>query len=173
MQVEQHVTQAHIEQIQDAVSEPDCRALIDGCGDHRELRREHVTDVGVAYIVDRLTRACVDRARVVFRRGLRAETILLARLGPGGRHRRHADNCRQDERGEWVPNHTPKRVVSAIHYLNSDFEGGEIVFDQHDLVIKPMRGLLLIFPSDQRHVHEVRPVRAGHRYTLPIWMVTA
>src|SRR5207244_2772741 len=124
-------------------------------------------------IVDRLTAACIDRASVAFHRALRAETVLLARLGPGGRHRRHADNCRQNARGEWEPNHTPKRAVTAIHYLNEDFEGGELVFEQHNLVIKPTRGLLLIFPSDQHHVHEVRSVRAGHRYTLPIWMVTA
>jgi predicted 2-oxoglutarate/Fe(II)-dependent dioxygenase YbiX len=173
MQVERHVAEAHIEQIQDAVSEPDCRALIEACGDHRELRRERITDASVVSLVERLASVCVDRARVVFRRSLRAETILLARLGPGGRHRRHADNCRQNERGEWVPNHTPKRVVSAIYYLNSDFEGGEIVFEQHGLIIKPLRGLLLMFPSDQHHVHEVRSVRAGQRYTLPIWMMTA
>jgi predicted 2-oxoglutarate/Fe(II)-dependent dioxygenase YbiX len=161
-----------IVQVREAVSELDCLALIKSCN-HRELRREHFADTSAACIVDRLTRACVDHASVVFCRRLRDETVLLARLGPGGRHRRHADNCKQDDRGEWVPNHTPNRVVSTIYYLNSGFEGGEIVFDQHDLVIKPVRGLLLMFPSDQHHVHEVLPVRAGQRYTLPIWMVPA
>jgi len=160
-----------IEQVYDAASEADCRALIEACGHHVELRRERFADTSGARIVDRLTAACIDRANVAFRRALRAETVLLARLGPGGRHPRHADNCRQRACGKWEPNHTPQRVVSAIHYLNGDFEGGEIVFEQHDLVIKPLRGLLLLFPSDQHHVHEVRPVCAGHRYTLAIWMV--
>jgi predicted 2-oxoglutarate/Fe(II)-dependent dioxygenase YbiX len=162
-----------IVQVQEMVSEPDCLALIKACGHRVELRREHFADVSTACIADRLTGACIDRAGVAFCRKFRAETVLLARLGPGGRHRPHADNCRQNDHGEWVPNHTPNRLVSTICYLNSDFEDGEIVFDQHDLVIKPVQGLLLMFPSDQHHVHEVRPVRAGHRYTLAIWMVKA
>jgi len=162
-----------IEQAHDAVSEADCRALIEACGHRVELRRERFADASGARIVDRLSAACIVRANVAFRCALCAETVLLARLGPGGRHRRHADNCRQNACGEWEPNHTTQRVVSAIHYLNDDLEGGEIVFEQHDLVIKPLQGLLLMFPSDQHHVHEVWPVRAGHRYTLAIWMVKA
>jgi hypothetical protein len=47
------------------------------------------------------------------------ETVLLAALGPGGYHSKHADNCRQNETGDWVPNHTPQRDASAIYYLNA------------------------------------------------------
>jgi hypothetical protein len=53
--------------------------------------------------------------------------------------------------------------------LNDEFEGGEIVFDRAQLVVKPHRGLLLAFPSDADHVHEILPVRSGIRYTMPIW----
>jgi len=59
--------------------------------------------------------------------------------------------------------------VSAIYYLNDAFEGGEIVFDRAHLVVKPRRGLLLAFPSDADHVHEILPVRSGARYTMAIW----
>jgi predicted 2-oxoglutarate/Fe(II)-dependent dioxygenase YbiX len=97
------------------------------------------------------------------------ETVVIAAIGPGGHHIRHADNCQQNENGEWVPNHTPNRAVSAIYYLNETFEGGEIVFDRESLAVKPRQGLLLAFPSDGRHVHEVLPVRSGVRYTMPIW----
>jgi hypothetical protein len=97
------------------------------------------------------------------------ETVILSALGPGGSHPRHADNCKQNASGRWVPNHTPERVVTAIYYLNGDFDGGEIVFEQEGLVIKPRAGLLLAFPSDRHHVHEVLPVRRGMRYTIPIW----
>jgi predicted 2-oxoglutarate/Fe(II)-dependent dioxygenase YbiX len=68
-----------------------------------------------------------------------------------------------------VPNHTPQRDASAIYYLNETFEGGEIVFDRERLAIEPRQGLLLAFPSDASHVHEVLPVRHGVRYTMPIW----
>src|SRR6266481_2325689 len=98
------------------------------------------------------------------------ETVILAALGAGGHHSRHADNCRQNERGDWVANHTPQRDVTAIYYLNDTFEGGEIVFERAQLVVKPRRGLLLAFPSDGAHVHEVLPMRSGVRYTMPIWL---
>jgi prolyl 4-hydroxylase len=100
---------------------------------------------------------------------LYAETVILTTLRPGGSHPRHADNCVRDEFDNWRPNHTPHRNLSAICYLNSDFEGGEIVFESQNLVIRPTRGLLLVFPSDQHHIHEVRPVKNGVRYTLAIW----
>jgi predicted 2-oxoglutarate/Fe(II)-dependent dioxygenase YbiX len=59
--------------------------------------------------------------------------------------------------------------VTAIYYLNDEFEGGEIVFDRQQLTVKPRRGLLLAFRSDAAHAHEVLPVRRGIRYTLVIW----
>jgi hypothetical protein len=37
------------------------------------------------------------------------------------------------------------------------------------MVVNPRRGLLLAFPSDAGHVHEVLPVRRGVRYTMAIW----
>jgi prolyl 4-hydroxylase len=65
--------------------------------------------------------------------------------------------------------HTPHRDVTAICYLNDEFEGGEIFFERAQLTTKPRRGLLLAFPSDSDHVHEVFPVRSGIRYTMAIW----
>ena len=75
----------------------------------------------------------------------------------------------ENEQGDWVANHTPQRDVSAIYYLNDTFEGGEIVFEQVPLMVKPRRGLLLVFPSNGAHLHEVLPVRSGVRYTMAIW----
>ena len=59
--------------------------------------------------------------------------------------------------------------MTAIYYLNDTFEGGEIDFERAKLVVKPRRGLLLAFPSDAAHVHEVLPMRSGVRYTMPVW----
>jgi predicted 2-oxoglutarate/Fe(II)-dependent dioxygenase YbiX len=97
------------------------------------------------------------------------ETVILAAIGAGGHHPRHADNCQQDEHGAWLPNHTPQRAVSALYYLNGDFTGGELVFERQKIVIRPRPGLLVAFPSDQHHVHEVMPVQSGCRYSMPIW----
>jgi hypothetical protein len=124
-----------------------------------------------AEIVPRLVEECLRNIsdQLQLDGPLYPETVILAAIGAGGRHRRHADNCRQNEHGEWVDNHTPHRDVSAIYYLNDEFDGGEIFFERAPLMVKPHRGLLLAFPSDADHVHEVLPVRSGVRYTMPVW----
>jgi hypothetical protein len=126
---------------------------------------------GAAEIVPPLVETCMRSigGQLQLTDPLYPETVILAALGAGGFHSRHADNCRQNEQGDWVANHTPQRDVSAIYYLNEEFEGGEIVFDRKQLVVEPRRGLLLAFPSDNAHLHEVLPVRSGVRYTMPIW----
>jgi hypothetical protein len=63
----------------------------------------------------------------------------------------------------------PPTETSRRSILNDEFDGGEIVIGAQQLVVKPRRGLLLAFPSDAAHVHEVLPVRSGVRYTMPIW----
>ena len=124
-----------------------------------------------AEIVPRLIRECIGNIDRQLRPAepLYPETLILAAMGVGGHHSRHADNCRPNEQGDWVANHTPQRDVSAICYLNAEFDGGEIFFEQAQLTVKPRRGLLLAFPSGADHVHEVFPVRSGVRYTMAIW----
>ncbi len=97
------------------------------------------------------------------------ETAILSAMDVGGKHPRHADNSAENALGAWIPNHTPDRAISAICYLNSDFEGGELTFEQHALTIKPRRGLLVMFPSTAGYVHEVLPVKSGRRYTASLW----
>jgi hypothetical protein len=124
-----------------------------------------------ARLVPRLAEDCLRHIDQQLRPAeqLYPETVILAAMGVRGHHDRHADNCQQNEEGDWVPNHTPHRDVTAICYLNDEFEGGEIFFERAQLTIKPRRGLLLAFPSDSHHVHEVFPVRSGTRYTMAIW----
>jgi predicted 2-oxoglutarate/Fe(II)-dependent dioxygenase YbiX len=173
-----------IAQIAHAVSDDDCRLLIaiydreapraiarDYTG-HPVVYWQQLRDAQDAReIVSRLVKECLCNIETQLQFGdpLYPETVILAALGVGGRHARHADNCRQNEKGDWVANHTPQRDVSAIYYLNDGFEGGEIVFPRQRLEIRPRRGLLLLFPSDAEHEHEVLPVRCGVRYTMPIW----
>ena len=174
-------------QVEDAVSENDCHQLMsiyDQCvhltnvrdqTGHRVVYWEHMRDApGAQDIVTRLIEECLSKISGLSHRlrPLYPETVILAAMGPGGYHSRHADNCRQNEQGHWVPNHTPQRDVSAIYYLNEEFEGGEIAFENDKMVVQPRRGLLLAFPSDRNHVHEVYPVLRGIRYTMPIWFTT-
>jgi predicted 2-oxoglutarate/Fe(II)-dependent dioxygenase YbiX len=171
-------------QITETVTYHDCQRLITmynrqahltdvrGQTGHPVVHWSHLQDApDVNEIIPRLVAQCLrhlsnalDLADLLY-----PEAVLLAALGPGGYHSKHADNCRQNETGDWVPNHTPQRDASAIYYLNDAFEGGEIAFDRERVVVKPRRGLLLAFPSDSNHVHEVLSVRSGVRYTMPIW----
>jgi predicted 2-oxoglutarate/Fe(II)-dependent dioxygenase YbiX len=172
-------------QVPDAVGAEDCRRLMTMYDRHVHLATvKDQTGFPVVYwpqfrdasdaaeIVLRLLQECLCNIGSQLRSAepLYPETVILAAMGAGGHHSRHADNCRQNEQGDWVANHTPHRDVSAIYYLNEEFEGGEIVFERQQLTVKPRRGLLLAFPSDAEHVHEVFPVRSGVRYTMPIWL---
>ena len=171
-------------QIENAISARKCRQLMDiydrniGLSDvsdytgHPVLYWMHVQDIpnAKALFTDLITR-CIRHVTSDLRVSapIFPETAILATMGPGGHHPRHADNRQEDEHGKWIPNHTPNRAISAIYYLDGNFEGGELVFEQHNLVVKPRRGLLVAFPSDERHVHEVLPVRSGRRYTATLW----
>ncbi len=118
--------------------------------------------------------ACRDHIRQRFGEEfgpLYPETIAIAMLPPGGFHPFHADNSHRDDAGRWVPNHTPGRVVSTLMYLNGDFDGGEIVFEQQDLRIKPDQGLLVAFPSSADYPHEVLEVTRGRRYSVAMWFI--
>jgi hypothetical protein len=62
------------------------------------------------------------------------------------------------------------RSVSAICYLNNDFEGGEVEFANFGLKIKPEPGMLLLFPSNYAYRHIAHPVTSGTKYALVTWI---
>jgi hypothetical protein len=171
-------------QVENALGAKDCRRLMTMYDRHVHLTEvRDQTGFPVVYwpqfrdapdadeIVPPLIEECLRNIDSQLRPAeqLYPETVILAAMGAGGHHSRHADNCRLNEQGDWAPNHTPRRDVSAICYFNDEFDGGEIFFERVQLTVKPRRGLLLAFPSDADHLHEVFPVRSGFRYTMPIW----
>ena len=62
------------------------------------------------------------------------------------------------------------RHISAILYLNDDYEGGELVFGLHKVVIKPKKGMLLLFPSNYAYQHRAMPVTKGTKYAMVTWL---
>jgi predicted 2-oxoglutarate/Fe(II)-dependent dioxygenase YbiX len=62
------------------------------------------------------------------------------------------------------------RAVSAILYLNSEFEGGEIEFTNFKVKIKPQPGMLIIFPSNYAYTHIAHPVTSGTKYAIVTWI---
>jgi len=80
----------------------------------------------------------------------------LLRYEVGGFYSWHTDHFEQHPRS-----------LSALLFLNDDFTGGELEFD--DLTIKPQRGHVALFPSNFMFRHRVTPVEAGTRYTCVTW----
>jgi len=93
------------------------------------------------------------------------ETVNLVIWPPGYEMTPHIDNAHLDG----TSNGMDWRTFSAVVYINDDYEGGEIYFPRINETIKPTCGLLVAFSSGARHMHGVRGVRKGIRYTLPIW----
>jgi predicted 2-oxoglutarate/Fe(II)-dependent dioxygenase YbiX len=62
------------------------------------------------------------------------------------------------------------RVVSAIIYLNSDYEGGHLEFPNFKIKIKPEPGMLILFPSNYAYKHVAHPVTNGTKYALVTWI---
>lgn len=55
----------------------------------------------------------------------------------------------------------PSIRFATILYLNDNYEGGELFFENVDLEIRPDRGSLLIFPGTEEFAHGVNPVKSG------------
>lgn len=62
------------------------------------------------------------------------------------------------------------RGISALVYLNEDFDGGEIEFVNFGVKIKPQKGMLILFPSNYAYSHIAHPVTLGTKYALVTWI---
>lgn len=59
--------------------------------------------------------------------------------------------------------------LTAVVYYNDNFSGGELFFPQHDVKIAPRRGMVVTYPGDNEHLHGVRQITGGTRYTTPLF----
>lgn len=62
------------------------------------------------------------------------------------------------------------RCVSALCYLNDDYEGGEIEFINFKIKIKPLPGMMILFPSNYAYRHVAHPIKSGIKYSLVTWI---
>ena len=59
----------------------------------------------------------------------------------------------------------PAKTISCVLYLNDNYEGGELNFPNHKIMIKPEAGSLVIFPS--KYLHESKVIKSGVKYMAP------
>jgi predicted 2-oxoglutarate/Fe(II)-dependent dioxygenase YbiX len=62
-------------------------------------------------------------------------------------------------------------IMSAVIYLNSDYEGGELYFLDQDVLIKPKAGSVIVFPSKEPFYHESLPIKSGIKYMVSAFWV--
>jgi predicted 2-oxoglutarate/Fe(II)-dependent dioxygenase YbiX len=104
----------------------------------------------------------------------------LRKYLPGSYLKMHADaegyyGGNPEPLRNYDPNNQMSEVLneySSILYLNADYDGGELYFEELDLMIKPKANQLVFFPSGSEFRHEVKPVLSGDRYTLASFYTT-
>ena len=57
-------------------------------------------------------------------------------------------------------------VLSYLVYLNDDFDGGDTLFLNEGLKVKPERGLVLCFPCDIQTVHKSSKITKGQKNVI-------
>jgi Rps23 Pro-64 3,4-dihydroxylase Tpa1-like proline 4-hydroxylase len=73
--------------------------------------------------------------------------------------------------GQFFAEHTdatpeyPRRV-SAVVYLNDNYEGGTITFTNIKQSFKPEQNTIMIFPSSKEFSHSADPVISGIKYAI-------
>ena len=101
-----------------------------------------------------------------------SEVPQLLCYGLGGHYQPHIDGegvwTAPDQTQLWRK--TVDRDLSMVLYLNDEFEGGDFVFPDLHIRIRPEPGLLVCFPSNRYYRHGVEPVTKGNRYSMVTWM---
>jgi predicted 2-oxoglutarate/Fe(II)-dependent dioxygenase YbiX len=62
-------------------------------------------------------------------------------------------------------------LITAILYLNENYEGGELLFKNQGVNIKPSAGSIVIFPSVDPFFHESLNLKSGNKYIMPLFWV--
>lgn len=89
----------------------------------------------------------------------------LLRYEPGQQYTEHVDS---------MPGSASvygQRLLSAVLYLNDDFEGGELHFPRQGLTYNPKAGSLVLFPANFCYPHASLPVGRGRKYALVTWFI--
>lgn len=55
---------------------------------------------------------------------------------------------------------------TVVIYMNSDYEGGELNFPNHNITIKPSAGSIAIYPSGDPFLHESKTVTKGNKILI-------
>jgi len=88
------------------------------------------------------------------------EPINILKYEEGGFYRDHVDHFTE------IP-----RTLSAIFFLNNDYQGGNLCFNigGEELIIETIPNRMIVWPSNFLFPHQVKPVTKGVRYSVVSW----
>jgi hypothetical protein len=165
----------------DFIPQYQCNAIIEFVESSEEYSGTARNDENVFYytkallisknlFIDGLISLISDMVRIkaeeLFKCNLGESGVMIAKTISGHSPEEHADSQNMDG--------TPKDGcsdfhVSAVVYLNDNFEGGELVFPKIKYSYKPVAGSCIMFPSNIEYSHYVASVTSGERLALPFW----
>lgn len=109
-----------------------------------------------------LTDKFSEAVETVFGRKVKPNTSHAQKWEVGGFASPHSDNSDL----EGVPNSFQINKYVGVLYLNDDYEGGELTFPEHGLVIKPNKYSYYVFCGGIENIHAVEEITKGTRYTM-------
>ena len=151
----------HVDHAQKKVSELD----VDGEA-ARSAEWAAVERAALAVVVAQLHRyEEANPALRALRSPLGDEGFRMKRYVDGGaeHHAYHIDTGQE-------PVGTPARILAVIIYLSSPEAGGETVFLNQGVEVRPACGRVAVFPAGLAYVHAGRRVRKGRKYALTLFV---
>ena len=89
----------------------------------------------------------------------------------GGHYKPHidAEGMWNAPDGEMIWKKSTDRDLSFVFFLNDEFDGGDLIFPDLNVRVRPKPGMMVAFPSNHHFLHGVEPVSKGHRYSIVTW----
>ena len=102
---------------------------------------------------------------------LESEVPQILSYGVGGHYSPHVDgeSLWKTPDGDLIWKKSTDRDLSMVLYLNDDYEGGDFIFPDLKVRVRPEPGMLVCFPSNHHYRHGVEPVTKGQRYSIVCW----
>jgi hypothetical protein len=113
----------------------------------------------IEFYIDKMQKVLTEKFSVQ----LSSRPPVLIKWTPGTEQKPHADKQLNDG----SPNPFPDYDLNSLIYYNDNFEGGELYYPEHDIVIKPEPGLAVAHPGDIHFLHGVKRIISGERWTTP------
>lgn len=146
------------------------------CSRYAELgiiQGEDGDSVYINNILIRIVDDIINKSQKMFNQDIDLFHLCYHTMLPGGFNGLHSDGNNLDGTPSGPNNTEEAQEYSALVYFNDygiDYLGGELIFPNQDLCIKPEAGDLIIFKGDHNYSHSVNKLERGIRDTLVIFM---